>query len=62
MFERLQGVRSDYDATKLVKETNKNVMHKRRIAQFEGGLRKGDPLEHRHKLQTTLSKKRLSSL
>ena len=38
-------------------------MHKRRIAQYEvTGRRKQDPLEHRHKLATTLSKKRLSSL
>ena len=32
MFERLQGVRSDYDATKLISQSKNNVMHKRRIA------------------------------
>lgn len=63
LFERLQGVRSDYDATKLLRQTNTLQSHKSRLSSFTGqGMKKRDPLMEKHILQETLSKKRLSTL
>ena len=62
MFQRLQGVRSDYDATKLLSITKQNQMHKKRLAGFENGRAKKDPLFESHQLQETISRKKLSTL
>ena len=59
IFERLQSVKSDYDANKLLERTQKQTSHKRRIRQHENGRLRKDPLEARHKIQTSLSKYRL---
>ena len=62
MFQRLQAVKSDYDATKILQETTRLQKHKSRITNYQNGRPKQDPLTQKHKLNETISKKRLSTL
>ena len=50
LFKRLQGVKSDYDATKLLQVTTSHEAHKKRISGFSNGKAKKDPLLVNHEL------------
>ena len=65
MFERLQSVRSDYNATDLLEQMHKQHIHKQRIKLYDSsGKPRKDPLEERLKTHSlhSMSKNRLSSL
>ena len=62
MFLRLQGVKSDYDATKLLQKTSASEIHKKRLMGFSNGKAKKDPLFEKHQLHETFSKKKLQTL
>ena len=62
MFQRLQSVRSDYDATKILQSTDKHEERKYKISNFKNGKLRADPLSKQHELQETISRKNLTSL
>ena len=58
LFKRLQSVRSDYDATKILKETSAQQVHKKRLTNYQNGKEKRDPLADRLRLSTLNSNSR----